>query len=166
MAANDAAPDRPSISERSLMRLAMRAAIELERAKARLDVDPEPILELSKALRDAAKMQKNHASLSVSRSGSLQPYQRLFMSEMRGHEARPLERLLSANADLLASANDLNGAPETLEQMIQFCNGLHKVLRAQSRAEREAHGRGRDNRNLGGSSGRRIDEDAELAAPS
>lgn len=125
------------------MELALRAAIELERAEESLSWDAKPVKKLGEALSDAASLEASGARLSLAESGSLQPFRRLYGSENPVDSGKSLAKFLSGNADKLLSLSTALPARSEIEHVIEFCVRLHEVLRSNSRAEREMHARGR-----------------------
>ena len=148
-------------SDQTLMRLALRAAIQLERAKAAETNDLEPVRQLGEALEHAASLGSSGAQLSLAQSGSLQPFQQLYALETVAGKAGSLSGFLSDKAKEFLAGDQLEESPARIEELVEFCNKLHRILRSNLRAERDAHARDRRTYGFRGATGGGVLEDTQ-----
>ena len=136
------------ISDRALMELALHAAIQLERARINKSADIRPVEQLARALERASSVSGIEAAgqpHSLAHSSVLEPFERMLLFERARGNPESIGNYLELASKHFLQIISLDPVPEDIEKLIDFCLGLHRVLRSYARADREKmhHGRRR-----------------------
>jgi len=124
-----------TMSKFSLAQLALRAAVELERAQGGGAPEAEPLLEFSAALLHASLADEDDAPFRFVEPGFYQPLQRLYhvQESVRASDIEHIQQLIRRVSEGLARAAD--GHAADTEALIRFCVALHQELIEEMTAE-------------------------------
>lgn len=122
-------------SKFALAQLALRAAVELERARGGSQLRSEPLKALSVALLQASDPHDDGAPFRFVEPGFYQPLQRLYhvQESVRASDVEHIQALIRRISDSLARAAD--GRATDTEALIRFCVALHQELIEEMTAE-------------------------------
>lgn len=118
-----------------LTQLALRAAVELERARAGGMARREPLEALSTALLQTSGVDEGSAPFRFVEPGFYQPLQRLYHDQQSVHatDVEHIQDLVRRTSEDLAAA--AGGSQVNTEALIRFCLALHQELIEELTAE-------------------------------
>ena len=134
--------ERAGAAVAPLMELAIIAGIELEKARAKLPLDVEPVRRLGAALALASSPSVGGAPIAFVEPGYLRPFRRLYLLASDGEHpaASEVKDYMEGIAERFESFANRAPNPSDADQLVDVCIDLHRALRDELRQQETTTG--------------------------
>ena len=134
--------ERAGAAVAPLMELTIIAGIELEKARAKLPFDVEPVRWLGAALARASSPSVGEPPITYVEPGYLRPFRRLYLLERDGEHpaASEVKDHMARIAERFESFADRAPKPSEADKLVDVCIGLHRALRDELRQQETTTG--------------------------